>query len=547
VLRFRAGLVLLTCALAFAAIRAGQGQTAGSPLVILEGLGLPAVEEGALLDEPRAPDTSVSLHTTRMQTGSTLLTRMGSSGAAYAPGKVLVKFRDGSPNASFMQAMRRVSQTARMGPRPAYADFDLVMLDPSEDPEAVAAAFRDRSDVEYAQAAYMKHPMFVPNDPLYKTLQWNLPLIDMERAWDIQPQAGSSITVAVLDTGVAYTNATVTATISGFTSGGMTYPALGLVTIPYSSASQLGASSRFVAPYDFIWSGTTPLDFDGHGTHVSGTIGQLTNDGIGTAGVAFNVKLMPVKVLASDWDVHFGGAPDVGGSDVEIVQGLRYAADNGAKIINMSLGGYGPPNCGTNPNQSGCSPAVEAALRYAVSKGAFVALAAGNGFLAGNPTSVFAEIASRVPGVVSVAAVGVDKSHAAYSSTGSWVELAAPGGGGGSDNSGFVWQQTFNFNYTDTFNLPLPNYVAPRFDVIAYVGYAGTSQATPHVAGVAAMLMQQGITSPAAIEAALERFATPCSESQNTCDASIAANHNSTFGYGLVDARNALRGLGLAR
>ena len=546
--RFRVGLVLLTCALAFAAIRAGHGQTAGSPLVIVEGLGLPAVEQGALIGEPRAPDTSVSLHTTRMQTGSTLLTRMGSSGAAYTPGKVIVKFSDGGSNVAHVQAARRASQTARMAPRPAYADFDLVMLDPSEDPEAVAAAFRDQPGVEYSQAAYVKQTMFVPNDPLYKMLQWNLPLIDMERAWDIQPQAGSSITVAVLDTGVAYTSATLTVNISGFSNGGVTYPALGPVTIPYSAASQLGPSSRFVAPNDFIWNtAMPPLDFEGHGTHVSGTIGQLTNDGIGTAGVAFNVKLMPVKVLAGDWDVHFGGAPDVGGSDDEIAQGIRYAADNGAKIINMSLGGYGPPNCGTSPNQPGCSPAIEAALRYAVGKGVFVAVAAGNAFLTGNPTSIIAEIASRVPGVVSVAAVGVDKSHAVYSSTGSWVELAAPGGGGGTDNSGFVWQQTFNFNFTNTFNMPLPKYVAPRFDVIAYVGYAGTSQATPHVAGVAAMLMQQGITDPAAIEAALERFTIPCSESQNTCDASIAANHNSTFGYGLVDARNALRGLGLAR
>ena len=75
------------------------------------------------------------------------------------------------------------------------------------------------------------------------------------------------------------------------------------MTIPYSAAPQLvgaGDAGRIVAPHDFVNETTTPLDFDGHGTHVSGTIGQLTNDGIGTAGVAFNVKLMPVKVIASD-------------------------------------------------------------------------------------------------------------------------------------------------------------------------------------------------------------------------------------------------------
>ena len=89
---------------------------------------------------------------------------------------------------------------------------------------------------------------------------------------------------------------------------GNRYPALGPVTIPYSAAPQLVGGSD-AGPhrraYDFISDGLNPpLDFDGHGTHVSGTIGQLTNDSIGTAGVAFNVKLMPVKVLASDWDVH---------------------------------------------------------------------------------------------------------------------------------------------------------------------------------------------------------------------------------------------------
>jgi serine protease len=115
-----------------------------------------------------------------------------------------------------------------------------------------------------------------------------------------------------------------------------------------------------------------PLDFDGHGTHVSGTVGQLTNDGQSVAGVAFNVKLMPVKVLSSFWDVLFGNGDFEGGSDADVARGLRYAADNGAKIINMSLGSSGPPDCATTPSKPGCAPAIEAAMRYAVGKGSFI-------------------------------------------------------------------------------------------------------------------------------------------------------------------------------
>src|SRR5204863_2679097 len=117
------------------------------------------------------------------------------------------------------------------------------------------------------------------------------------------------------------------------------FPALGNLTLPFVTATELGPSSRFVAPHDFIWepiNSNLPLDLDGHGTHVSGTIGQTTNNNAGTAGVAFNVKLMPVKVIDSNWDDIFG-APNFATDDT-VARGIRYAADNGAKVINMSIG-----------------------------------------------------------------------------------------------------------------------------------------------------------------------------------------------------------------
>ena len=193
----------------------------------------------------------------------------------------------------------------------------------------------------------------------------------------------------------------------------------------------------------------------------------------------------------------------------------------------MSVGRTGPP-----------APAVESAIRYAVGRGVFIAISGGNEFEDGNPTEVIAEIASRVPGAVSVAAVDKSRAHAFYSTTGGYIELAAPGGAGrGFGTAGGVFQQTFDPTFTDTFLLPPSQFRAPRFDVLGYIPYQGTSMASPHVAGIAAMLMQQGITDPAAIEEALEKTAVDLG----------TPGRDNMFGFGLVDARAALRGLGLAK
>src|SRR6266850_8602468 len=305
--RARAALVALVGLLMVALTVHGQ-ISSSTGFTLIENLGLPAVETGALHGEPRpARATSDQL---RGALGAAMASdsRVGpASGLSYVRGKVIVKFRGGGASTFQASSLREVSRTAAISVRPEYADFDVIAIDPGEDAEAVASALRERDDVEYAQAAYVMHPTLVPNDQYYKELQWNLPLIDMEKAWDIQPRAGESITVAVIDTGVAFMNATIRTNIFGFRDEtGALYPPIPNATIPYAAAPQLVAEGRFVAPHDFPNNTSTPLDFDGHGTHVSGTIGQLTNDGIGTAGVAFDVKLMPLKVLCSDWDILFG-------------------------------------------------------------------------------------------------------------------------------------------------------------------------------------------------------------------------------------------------
>lgn len=415
--------------------------------------------------------------------------------------------------------VRRTGDGVTSEPLPATAD-----------PEQVARDLSARPDVVFAQAAYRVYPRSVPNDPLFPR-QWNLSQLHMEQAWDLQRGFTRPVTVAVIDTGVAYTNASADYTANAIGYNGVLFPALGRLTLQFAAAPELGRRSRFVSPRDFIWNNERPLDLDGHGTHVAGTIGQLTNNRSGPAGIAPDVFLMPVKVLSSTWDDAFG-SPNIGTDDT-VSQGIRWAVDHGARVLNLSIGRTGP-----------ASPLLEEALRYAVGKGAFVAVAAGNGHEAGDPREVLSEIASRIDGVVSVGAVTRTHSRAYYSTVGPDVELMAPGGsfrtdgaGGSAEGGpdGGILQQTYDLNLVETFSLTSPGFAAPRFDVMANLHFAGTSSAVPHVSGIAALLMQRGVQNPAAIERLLKTTAHDLGP----------VGRDDEYGFGELDARAALRRTGL--
>jgi len=248
---------------------------------------------------------------------------------------------------------------------------------------------------------------------------------------------------------------------------------------------------KFVKGYDFVNDDEHANDDQSHGTHVAGTIAQATNNGEGVAGVAFEATLMPVKVLN-----HFGS-----GNTADIADAVRWASDHGAKVINMSLGG------------GGRSLVLENAVNYARAHGTVVVCAAGNGGRG------VVEFPAAYKGSVAVAAVGPSGAKAPYSSWGKELDIAAPGGDKSLGNESGVIQNTID-----------PQ--DPSKSV--YASYQGTSMATPHVAGVAALLWAAGAKNVDQVEKALFASAKPAAGTRGW---------NEQFGHGVLDAEGALKAL----
>lgn len=272
-----------------------------------------------------------------------------------------------------------------------------------------------------------------PNDPLYAK-QWNLRRMRVEDLW--KKADGKDVVVAVIDTGVS------------------------------TKLADLDPK-RLVKGFNFITRDDKFEDDHGHGSHVAGTIAQDTNNGIGVAGIAPKARIMPLKVLGREG----------GGSTLDIAEAIVYAADNGAHIINLSLGG------------GGYTQVLEEACAYAQSKGAIVIAAAGN---EGQPTSSFP---ARYPSVISVAASGPQDELAPYSNHGQGVDVIAPGGNTSGAPEGGILQNGPAF---------LADSKQHEVSKGAHFFYfQGTSMAAPHVAGVAALLHQAGVKDPQKLRALL--------------------------------------------
>jgi serine protease len=395
----------------------------------------------------------------------------------YVPEEILVKF---NPDVSGEKIKNiNAGHGTQVTYTSPYAGFKILKIPKTKTVEEMAEIYSKNPNVEYAVPNTIMYAFMVPNDQYYD-LQWNFKAfetgvgggINLEPAWDTS--TGNGATVAVLDTGVACENHSL-----------------------YKKAPDF-VNTNFVPGYDFVNNDAYPNDDNGHGTHVTGTIAQSTNNGIGAAGVAYDCSIMPVKVLNAEGS----------GTLAQIADGIYYATEHGADIISMSLGYHALR----------VDPVLKAALDTAYNNGVTIVAAAGN------DNTRFVSYPAAYEKCIAVGATRYDGNRAYYSNYGDALDIVAPGGDIRVDQSGDdgygdgIIQNTFNSTTKDPANF-------------GYWLFQGTSMATPHVSGVAALLISsKPDATPDEVRAAMQNTAT---------DLGISG-WDKYYGYGLVNAAAAL-------
>ncbi len=353
---------------------------------------------------------------------------------------ILVKFMDVKAESSIVNAVN-----TKILKRHSFGYIRL-SLPKGMEVKKFLKVIKKRSNVVDAIPDYIYHATWVPSDSFY-VYQWNFrKFIHLEDAWEISRGGEKSIIVAIIDTGCSYEEYDIPYYERGKVSGSK-----------YHIYSDYNPTS-FVQGYDFVNDDSHPNDNMGHGTHISGTIAEATDNLIGLAGIAFNVKIMPVKVLDNTGSGYLS----------DIVDGIKYATDHGAKVINLSLGANQPAQM------------LEDAINYAYNNNVVIVAAAGND---GN---LNVNYPAKYDGAIAVAAYDSTGSKASYSNAGTEIEIAGPGGNYDEATQtpvgGVIWQQVFlpyNENSGAYANL----------DSVGYFGYVGTSQATAHVSALAALIL----------------------------------------------------------
>lgn len=416
-----------------------------------------------------------------------------------------------------IQALGVATGTDLQYVRPMSGDAHVLRLPaalPVAEAEALAAEMSQQPGIAYAEPDYMRQaigdapihvaaPLLAPNDPQYAN-QWHYKYVagsseglNLPPAWDITTGSSSTV-VAVVDTGILNHTDLAGRTVAGYDF---------ITDIPTANDGN-GRDSNPADPGDWVNIGecgaTQFYESSWHGTHVAGTIGAASNNGVGVAGVNWNAKILPVRVLGK-----------CGGYTSDIVDGMRWAAGlsvsgvpanaNPADVINMSLGGSGA-----------CSITEQNAVNAIVAAGTAVVVAAGN---SNADASGFSP--ASCSGVITVASNDRYGDRAWYSNYGSTIEVTAPGG------------DTDTTTLSDGVLSTLDGGTTTPANDNSYAYYQGTSMAAPHVAGLAALVLGQnpGMT-PSELLTHLQVTARPF-PSGSSCNTSIC-------GAGIVDAFNAL-------
>jgi serine protease len=355
---------------------------------------------------------------------------------------------------------------------PAYGNSFARIRVPAGIPLAsFMSKLRASGEVAFVEENTPIRALTLPNDEYFGTHQWNLKLINMPAAWETG--TGEGVTVAVIDSGIAYEN------YGGF------------------RLAPDFAGTSFTEGYDFVGRDTHPNDEYGHGTHVAGILAATMNNSLGIAGAAPAATLMPLKVLNRK------GA----GTVAELAEAVRWAADHGAQIVNMSVG------------SAETSEVLREALAYAYAQGVVLISATGND---GKEGLLYP--ASYTDYVIAVGAADARGQKTWYSNTGTGIDLVAPGGNIKEDISGDGFPDgvlSFTFAKRGIVN---------DYQKFVYTFAQGTSVAVPHVTGVVALMMAKGVRDPARIRALLRQSAVDLG----------TPGYDTATGAGLLNAEKAL-------